>query len=191
MCRMLRRMSQVMSLAVIRMSHMRHVCQQEELAWDLRVKFTVPAQVPKEKPSPHQTDSTEALCKAMAAGSLEPKQKKATKKVPAIWFGMVQEASSIRWVTQNPSEVNTAAAKKSSRIDQIFHTQDKAEAWVFRPLEEDSGDDPGDKAPPALIPREYTDDSEDHESIAPILRTSKSGRDLACRQEKKRAQKAR
>ena len=70
--------------------------EMEELAQDLRVKFTLPAQVRKEKPSRHhQTDSTKALRKAMAAGSLEPKQKKATE-IPAIWFGMVQEASGLR-----------------------------------------------------------------------------------------------
>ena len=54
--------------------------EMEELARDLSVKFTAPAQVPKEKQSRHQNDSTKALLrKAMAAGSLGPKQKKATK----------------------------------------------------------------------------------------------------------------
>ena len=47
--------------------------EMEELARDLRVKFTAPTQVPKEKPSCHQNDATEALRKAMAAGSLGPK----------------------------------------------------------------------------------------------------------------------
>ena len=160
----------------------------EELARDLRVKFTAPSQVAKEKPSRHQSDSTEALRKAMAAGSLGPKQKKATK-VPAIWFGMAQGGSGLRWITQNPSEANTAAATGSSSIAQLFHAQDEAEAWISGPLEEDSDDDPDDELPPALIPREHSD-SED-ESIVPISRTTKSGRGLARRQEKKRAQKAR
>ena len=47
--------------------------EMEELARDLRVKFAAPTQVAKEKPSRHQSDSTEALRKAMAAGSLGPK----------------------------------------------------------------------------------------------------------------------
>ena len=100
---------------------------------------------------------------------------------------MVQEASGLRWITQNPSEANTAAAAtKSSYIDQIFHTQDEAETWVFGPLEEDSSNDPDDESPPALIPCEYSDYSED-ERIVPIYRTSKSGRGFTRRQEKERA----
>ena len=157
--------------------------EMEELAQDLRVKFLVePIEVPKKKSAAHhQSDSTNDLRKAMDASALEPKQKKAAAP-PEVWFGMVQKNCGTNWVTRNPFEATIAASKKVSHIEQVLHTEDKAEAWPFGSfLEKGSDEDSDSEISPALIPHKspvIAYDSDD-ESRAPSLSINKSGRQAA------------
>jgi hypothetical protein len=113
--------------------------EMNELARDLRVTFIEPSKEPPRntKASPHK-DSTEKLRKALAADSLGTKKQKAT--IPELWFGVIQTKRGDKWLTSNPAEANRATAKKGSRIDQVFHDQGEAEAWLDS-RDEDSEDE--------------------------------------------------
>jgi hypothetical protein len=161
--------------------------EMDELARDLRVKFVQPVQGPKKKPSRPQSDPTEQLRNAMAAGTLEPKKKKAPG-APEVWFGMLHRRSKTKWVTSNPEEANNAASKRGSRIEQLFHTQDEAEAWLFGPSARENDSD--DEIPDLVPPRKATAEAYDSDSSTPSVKINKSGRNRARRKEKKRAQQA-
>jgi hypothetical protein len=158
--------------------------EMDELARDLRVKFVEPTQ--KKKSARTKSDPTEELRKAMAAESLGAKKKKAPAS-PEIWFGMVHRRSSTKWVTRDPTEANSSASKKLSRIDHLFHTKDEAETWLFAGPLKDFEKGSEDEGPPALIPREEIDS--DDESIPDL--STKRGKQVARRRDRKRAQKAR
>jgi hypothetical protein len=156
--------------------------EMNELARDLRVTFIEPSkEPPRNTKAPHK-DSTEKPRKALVADSLGTKKQKAT--IPELWFGMIQTKRGDKWLTSNPAEADRAAAKKGSRIDQVFHNQGEAEAWLDS-REEDSEDE---TEIPNLIPcRGYESD----DSSVPPSDCNKSGRrKLARRQAKKQAQKA-
>jgi hypothetical protein len=112
--------------------------EMDELAKDLRsVKFKEPRTKTR---SPLDKNSPDYLRKALAADTRGThKTKKAS--APSLWFGMTHPERGEKWLTLNPAEANLAARTTGCRIDQIFHSQEEAEAWLNGNA--DSTDDEG------------------------------------------------
>ena len=110
----------------------------EELSRDVRVQFTprTPPLANHEAGAGSDTyDHRQAraensvLRKALAASSGGHLKKK-SPPVPVLWFGMIGNLG-MRWITSNAVEAHeTVSRSRHCRIEEVFHLETDAEAWV-------------------------------------------------------------
>jgi hypothetical protein len=156
--------------------------EMDELACDLWVKFVEPLkEQPSTKKASKARNSMDDLCNALAVDSLGTKKKKVT--APELWSHIKKGNRS---VMLNPAEANAATAK-GCRIDQIFPTQEEAEAW----LEGNEDSDEEDNDPPNLVRHTQSLYNSDGYSVLESESNKGGRRQVERCRAKKRAHKAR